>query len=82
MEKQLKSLECFKRGITELVSNYIKTIDDKITTQDLKIYITDKNFNLKLDETVLKVFGTARLDVIYNEETESLNFVLNIGGEE
>lgn len=80
MKKQLEALECFKRGLTELVSNYIKTMDDKISQQDLKIYKDHKYFIENLNQAVIDVFEKVTIEEVYNAETESMDLIIGTGG--
>lgn len=81
--KEMRELDDFKKCITNIVENYIKMIDTKISTQDLEIqkatlYMVD-NISKTASEFLTNLFekGKITLDLTYDPNTESLY----IGGE-
>jgi hypothetical protein len=69
--KEMRELDDFKKCISEIVEKYIKMIDTKISSQDLKI---QKTYIEELPEVIIKLFEEDKLtiDLKYDEETESL----------
>ena len=82
LSKQLLELEAFKRAINKLISDFIKTIEDKLKQQDLKIHNTRLEFNENLEETTVRIFETVKIEQVYNGETEAMDLVLMVGGED
>lgn len=80
-----KDNEQFKCCITQIVENYIKSIDMKIDEQDLKIEKAVLYMKDNLSESIMKELerqlnsGEITITQIYDETTESLNFVVTGG---
>lgn len=79
----MRELDDFKKCITEILENYIKMIDEKISAQDLKIDKSVIYIKENIEQTASDILtnaleeGTISLKGIYDPETESLT----IGGE-
>lgn len=80
--KQLLELEAFRRAINKLISDFIKTMEDKLKQQDLKIYKTKSEVKESIEEATAKALETARIEQVYNGETEAMDLVLMVGGED
>lgn len=80
-----KEQECFKICITELIENYIKSIDLMIDKQNLKIDNTIGFIKENLDESIkalaeeMLANGEITITQVYNPETESLDLVVGEG---
>lgn len=80
---EMRELDDFKNSITQIVENYIKMIDTKISSQDLEIkkataYMVE-NITQSTNEFVTRLFheGKIAIDLTYDPNTEQLF----IGGE-
>lgn len=79
---EMRELDDFKKCITDIVENYIKMIDTKISSQDLKISIADNFMRTNIVEATTQVVaqaienGDIKVAIKYNEETESLDIVI------
>ena len=76
--------ECFKKCVTELLENYIKSIDIKISKQD-KVIADAKAYMVEnIHQTVRDVVDATgvMLTTEYNDETESLDVVAELYGDE
>lgn len=82
LKKELNEIEAFKHFIIKLVTDYIKTIDDKTKTQDLKIHQAQKYFNDNLNQAVVDVISTTSIEQVYNNDSEEMTLILKIGGVE
>lgn len=69
-----EEMECFKKCLTELIENYIKSIDLKIDKQDLKIENYIKATDLKIDQAIEYM-----TDSIVSTTTEILNHAIAEG---
>lgn len=80
-----EEMECFKRCLTELIENYIKSIDIKIDKQDaiiaeemqrMNAVITEaaQRMDEKLEETIAAAVEEREITIPieYNEETEEI----------
>lgn len=64
-------IDQFKTSVTELLENYIKTVDSKLTQQDLNISNIDK----KIDEMPSKLV----IEQVYNGESEAMDLIIKVG---
>ena len=73
--------DCFKRCITELIENYIKSIDIKIDKQDMVIDDAVKFMMDNIVQTATSIInekianGTLTVGLVYNEETEQVEII-------
>lgn len=77
--------DCFKKCVTELIENYIKSIDIMIDKQDLKIdkaiqYMTD-NIVSTTTELLNEAIEAGQITIVqtYDPETEALNMTTTGG---
>lgn len=70
--KEMRELDDFKKCITEIVENYLKMIDTKMSFQDLEI----QRGVLNIPQIVTELFNEGKITVnaTYDPETESLTF--------
>ena len=72
----------FKDEVTTIMNEYVKSIDNEVTLIHNHLHTLEENYEKDVVEQTRKIIeerlneGSLTITEVYNEETESLNFVL------